>query len=659
MIKVFVREKGSLVMTRSSLRGFMILLSLLLALSLQQVAEAQDRSLVWERWDVEITNVDTAGNRFDVREVYDVRFDGAFRFGSAVIPADNLESISNVSVSVNGQPLRSSCSQQAGTFCFDWNADEYSITYNFPQIVVDERVNIEIAYSVSGALRVYEGGDQLWWDAIPEEHFGFPILRSTVTVTLPQGFASREGIDPIETYGAAGDVAVNGTTVIATAVNGVGGDEGFSVRIQYPHDARATPPSWQSGFDERRAFEENVQPLYNLGLPILGLLIALGGSLVVILRYVSRGRDPQVSSVVPEYLAEPPSDLSPGVVGALLDERVDVRDVIAVVMDLARRGYIVIEETRTSGFLGIVSSTFTFKRTDKALDELQQFEKLVMQRIFDTKDERTLESLRNRFYTSIPEIQRSMYAALVEEDLFAHSPASVRTGWATAGSTLLILAFGGFFVGSGLIDSTSPAILCIPVSLGLVGLVMLSFGTHMPAKTERGALEAAKWRAFRTYMRNLEGYASMQKASDLLASFIPYAIAFNMSNVWLARFREVPVAQIPPWYYPTYLGGPYGRSYVPGTPMRPHGDVGRGLPGEIVRADNGGFSMDTMSRGLAESMNSMASGLESMINSAARVMTSQPQASGSSGRWSSGGGSFSGGGFRGGGGSGGGSRGFG
>lgn len=646
-------------MTRGSLPRFTLLLTLLLTVLLPQVSVAQDRSLVWERWDVEIVSVDTGNNRFDVREVYDIRFDGAFRFGSAVIPANNLESISNVSVSVNGQVLRSSCSQQAGTVCFDQNADEYSITYNFPQIVVDERVNIEISYTVSGALRIYEGGDQLWWDAIPEEHFGFPILRSNVMVTLPTGFAPREGIDPIETYGAVSVVAVNGTTVTATAVNGVGADEGFSVRLQYPHDARATSPTWQSSFDERRAFEENVQPLYNLGLPLLGLVLALGGSLFVILRYVSRGRDPQITSVVPEYLAEPPSDLSPGVVGALLDERVDVRDVIAVVMDLARRGYMVIEETRTNGFLGIISSTFTFKRTDKALEGLRQFEQLVMQRVFDTKDERTLESLRNRFYVSIPEIQRAMYAALVGEGFFAHSPASVRTSWSTAGSTLLILAFGGFFVGTGLIDSTSPAVLCIPASLGLVGLVMLSFGAHMPAKTEKGALEAVKWRAFSTYMRNLEGYASMQEASDRLANFIPYAIAFNMSNVWLARFREVPVAKIPPWYYPTYLGGPYGRPYIPGTPLRPHVDMGRGLPGEIVRADDGGFSMDTMSRGLAASMNAMASGLESMINSAARVMTSQPQASGSSGRWSSGGGSFSGGGFRGGGGSGGGSRGFG
>jgi uncharacterized membrane protein YgcG len=647
-------------MALGALRRWLLLVTLMIALGAHHAVLAQDRSLIWERWDVEITNVDVTNNSFDVREIYDVRFFGAFRFGTAVIPANNLEAISRVFVLVDGQPLRSSCSQQAGTYCFEQSAtNEYSITYFFPQIVVDEQIDIEIAYTVYGALRIYEGGDQLWWDAIPEEHFGYPILRSTVTIALPEAYAPREGIDPIETYGAAGEVAVNGSTVTAPAVNGVDGDEGFSVRVQYPHNPRAVAPSWQAEFDARRAFEENVQPLYNLGLPVLALLLSLGGSLFVVLRYLSRGRDPEVTTVIPEYLAEPPSDLSPGVVGTLLDERADVRDVIAVVMDLARRGYIVIEETRESGFLGIVTSNFTFKRTDKSLDGLRRFEQLLVQRIFDVKLERTLESLRNRFYTAIPEIQRALYAGLVEDGLFEHSPAAVRTGWSTAGSTLLILAFGGFFLGTGLIDSTSPAILCIPASLGIIGLVMLSFGAHMPAKTEKGALEAAKWRAFRIYMRNLEQYASLNEASERLATFIPYAIAFNMSNVWLARFRQTPVAQVPPWYYPTYLGGPYGRHYVPGTPVTPHVEVGRGLAGEVVRADDGSLSMDSMSRGLAESMNSMATGLESMINSAARVMTSQPQASGSSGRWRSGGGSFSGGGFRGGGGSGGGSRGFG
>jgi uncharacterized membrane protein YgcG len=637
----------------------MLIAGLLVLLVSHQSVHGQARSLVWNRWDVAITNVDTTQNQFDVLEIYDVRFNGAFRFGSVVIPDDRLESISNFRVTVQGVSLTASCSELPGTFCTSRGADGYTVIYYFPTLVVDQTISIEIAYTVRGALRIYEGGDQLWWDAIPEEHFGFPILSSTVTVQLPSGFAPREGVDPVVTYGAVGDVRVNGTTITATATNGVGGNEGFSIRVQYPHDADAMPPSWQAAFDERRAFEENVQPLYNIGLPALSLLIVIGGSIAVWSRYLSRGRDPQVA-VVPEYLAEPPSALSPGLVGTLLDERADVRDVIAVIMDLARRGYIVIEETRETGFLGIVNTRFVFKKTGRGMEDLQDFERLIHQRLFDGRDERTMESLRNRFYAHLPVIQNALYDAVVAEGLFDRSPADVRNLWGMGGAVLCILGFGGLFLGFGLLDTISPFIVCVPISLGMLGLLTLAFGSFMPAKTEKGAMEAAKWRAFAVYMRNLERYSAIEESAALLSEYIPYAIAFNMSSAWLARFRQAATLDVPPWYYPTYLGGPFRRGYIPGSPVPRMGDSGQRLPGELVHADDGrGFSPDELSRSLAAGMNSMASSIESMLNSAARAMTSQPQSSGSSGRWSSGGGSFSGGGSRGGGGSGGGSRGFG
>ena len=83
------------------------------------------------------------------------------------------------------------------------------------------------------------GGDQLWWIAIPSEHYGFPIGSSTITVKLPAGFAPREGVDPVVTYGAPGDVQVNGTTVVAKATRQIGGNEAFEIRVQYPHDPNA------------------------------------------------------------------------------------------------------------------------------------------------------------------------------------------------------------------------------------------------------------------------------------------------------------------------------------------------------------------------------------------------------------------------------------
>jgi hypothetical protein len=182
----------------------------------------------------------------------------------------------------------------------------------------------------------------------------------------------------------------------------------------------------------------------------------------------------------------------------------------------------------------------------------------------------------------------------------------------------------------------------------------------MPAKTRRGAKEAAKWNAFEEYLRNLEKYQGMEEASAHFDQYLPYAVAFGLDRSWIRRFKQVEYMPIPPWYYPTYLGGPYGRGYIPGTAL-PRMSGNGGLPGELARAGEGGFSLDNMSGNLAAGLESISNGLSTMMESAARVMTSRPQqaASGSSGSWRSGGSRWSGGGFSGGGASGGGSRGFG
>ncbi|MDX2138374.1 MAG: DUF2207 domain-containing protein [Chloroflexota bacterium] len=624
---------------------------------------AQERSIVWERWDVEITNVDTTNNRFDVIESYEVRFNGTFRFGSAVIPETGLEAIRRVEVYENGEALRNECTGLSGTYCVERDAGSgYNITYYFFRPASDVTRRFEISYQVIGALRIYAGGDQLWWDAISDEHFGFPILEAEVTVRLPRDAAPREGVDPIETYGAAGEIDVNGSTVVARAVNGVSGNESFSLRIQYPHNPNARVPIWQSGFDAQREYEATTGPLVNLGSILGGLVVALGGGLLVLLRYQAKGRDPKVGPV-PEYLPEPPSDLSPAIVGTLLDERADVRDVVSIILDMARRGYLVIEENQQELLLGLGgrSSKFVFKRTDKSWEDLQPYEKIMMERLFsNNKMERSLDSLRNSFYTIIPFLKKTLYDAVVEEGLFNRSPESVRNAWTGAGSAMLILGFLGVFFTFSVSETYGFFLLCVPGALAVVGLAALVVGSAMPAKTQRGAEEAAKWTAFRRYMTNLERYAGVEDVAEKFDEYLPYAIMFGINNAWVNRFRDVPSAPIPPWYYPTYLGGPWGRGYVPGTPMQSY-PQSAGLPGELARAGDGGVSFDDVSTNMSRGLESVSSGLTTLLNSAGNVITSVPQsASGSSsGRWSSGGSSWSGGGFSGGGGSGGGSRGFG
>ncbi|MBZ0277261.1 MAG: DUF2207 domain-containing protein, partial [Anaerolineae bacterium] len=505
-------------MRKILITGFFVLLLLCVVGSVA----AQTRSVYWERWDVLINNVNTSGNRFDVTESYVVQFTGTFRFGAATIPYTNLTNISNIQVLEAGRPLRESCSQQAGTFCVQNDGENLAITYYFMQFITDGRQNFDIKYTVQGALRIYEGGDQLWWTAIPTDHFGFPIGSSRVTVQMPDKFGPREGIDPVVTYGVPTNVNVNRTTVIAETTRALGGDESLEIRVQYPHDPQAVPPSWQANFDQRRLYEETTKPLVDLGAIGLSILIGLGGVLGIYALWRTRGRDPQIGPV-PEYLTEPPDNLPPAVVGTLLDEQADLRDVLSTIIDLAHRGYMVMEETQVAGVFGIgKNSLFTFKRTDKPLTDLRKFEQRMMQSIFSSNQmERTLDSLRNKFYTVIPRLQDELYEGLVDEALFTAKPSTTRAIWSGLGTLILVAAGVLGFAGFSMVENIAPSLICIPIALGAVGLAAMITGQHMPAKTRKGAESAAKWNAFRQYLRNLDKYGNVEEAAKNFDAFLP------------------------------------------------------------------------------------------------------------------------------------------
>jgi len=629
-------------------------------------ASAQSRSVVWQHWDVLIDNVDTAANQFDVTETHDVHFSGTFRFGSRVIETDRLDDISNIRVSQGKTVYREGCSEQPATYCVSNTNDGRSITYYFAQPITDGSDVFTIQYTVDGALRSYPDGDQLWWSIIPEEHYGFPINASSTTAQMPAGFGPREAVDPVVTYGWPAQVDVRGTTVSVTTQGQVSGNGSLELRVQYPHNPAMFAPGWQSMFDVQRSFEEGAKPLIDLGLIVLGLVIGLGGPLGMYYLWYTRGRDPQIGPV-PEYLSEPPSDLPPALIGTLVDEKADLRDVMSTIIDLARRGYVVIEETQNEGVFGFGrSSEFTFKRTDKATDDLYSFERRIMDKIFSGgKMERSMDSMKNTFYTEIPLIQNDLNELMVTNGLMKEKPTTTRGKWTGGGILLIVLAvFGGVAAVAG-IEGLTPALLCIPAAVGFAGIIMASVGNYMPVKTHKGAEEAAKWNAFREYLQNLEKYGNVEEAKTRFDQYLAYAVAYGLDRTWIQRFSKLDDMPIPIWYYPTYVGGPWGRGYRAGTPVGHFGGGfgtgGSGVPGGLARADDGGFSFDNMSGNLTAGLNNMSNGLTQMLNSASSTFTSRPQSasSGSSGSWSSGGSSFSGGGFSGGGSSGGGSAGFG
>lgn len=644
---------------------FAVLFAILLVIGLTLVtvlpAEAQERTLDWHRWDVDIQI--NADGTFDVRETYEIEFiGGMFSFGYREIPFSQFEDLTNVRVVEGGVVYEENFSGTANTFHAILDDGDYVITWYFPP-TKDATRTFTVEYTIHGGIIISEEvGDRFFWKAIGPDH-AYPIGSSTVVVRMPPGATIDTSIEPA-TFGpdATYEVSDDLTTVTYYAEN-IRANQEFEVGVRFPHGfIPSEKPSWQAAYEREQTWNDRVRPVLNLGLGVVSILLLGGGLFGVYMLWVTRGRDPKAGPV-PEYLSEPPSDLRPGVVGTLLDEQADMQDIIATLVDLARRDVIHMQEVEEVGFLGLTTTkNFVFHRIPENEQDLQPYEKTLIKKMFGRRDQVELEDLQNKFYTAIPTLQNQLYAAAVKQGLFPDNPKSVRSRWMTLGAGGLVIAVGGAFFAGAALTGMADAALCPFVSLGVVSVVMLIVSQAMPVKTQKGADEAAKWRAFKTYLEHAEQYTDLQEVTDQFDKYLPYAIALGLERTWLNKFSRVPGTPIPRWYYP--VGVPYGQRGYYGTSTgttrgrvgAPAGSAGPpDMRGDAVRPAP---SLDSMSQNLAGSLSSMSAGLATMLNSTANTFRSQPSSSGGSGGGFSGGG-FSGGGFSGGGGGGGGGAGFG
>jgi uncharacterized membrane protein len=617
-------------------------LVLIVLLLVPAAVDAQTKTLYWERYNVDIT-VQENGDLL-IEEIQSIVFtSGTFTFGYRTIPLWRTDGITDIQVWEGDRQYVQSTSQDPFTFSVSRDSGELIVRWYFPPTTNSAR-DFVFRYRVQGGVRVDAAeGDSVFWKAIPPDH-AFPINNARVTIRFP---ALPDLGNMVSNFTEA-DITVEENTVTFVARRPIPAGQQMEVGVAFgPGLVTASPPSWQTS--QQRA------ETANLLFGVIGVLVLVGGLVGIFLLWYLRGRDPQVG-LATDYLTEPPSDIPPAVAGTLVDERADTQDVIASIIDLARRGYLEMEETKKGGLLGLGGgSEFTFRRTQKPWTDLWPFEKTILKRVFGKRQERSLNDLRNKFYTSIPEIERDLYQQTVSQGFFAKSPAAVRGTYAGVGILLIILAIGGAVVGLALTPEPSGAIICPFISLGVTGIALIITGQVMPAKTRRGAEETAKWKAFRRYLREIERYTNLEEATDQFDRYLPYAIAFGLERSWINKFAKVPTTPVPYWYHPIWLGHPRGSSATP-SGSAPAGGIGGGLAPTGGAAGRSTPSLDSMSRGMATGLSGMSAGLTSMLNTAGSTLVSRPQSSGSSGGSSGG---WSGGGFSSGGGGGGGRAGFG
>jgi uncharacterized membrane protein len=456
---------------------------------------------------------------------------------------------------------------------------------------------ISIEYTVSDALRFFEDHDELYWNVTGDE-WDIPIQSADARIVLPEGTTNIRanvftGSYRSTAHNADAEIAGNGVEVHTR--DPLRYHEGLTVAVAFDKGFVHEP----TAIDKFSLFLRSNWPL---GLPLLAFVI-------MFYLWWTQGRDPRLRPIAAQY--EPPDQLTPGEAGTLIDNSADMRDITSSIVDLAVRGYMVIEEHQKDRMLGLVHDkdyNFILKKERSEWSTLKAHEQVLLNGFFTmgTAGETvSMSSLENRFYKNLPEIKSRIFESLVTHGYYRRRPDSVRASYLGIGVVVgLLLAWGGNSIAS----SMGMAPLTFIIAGILTGAVICGFGWFMPAHTEQGARAMEGVLGFEDFLNHVESdrFNRTIRTPQMFEKFLPFAMALGVEKNWSKAFQGI-MTQPPDWYH-----GAYGPNFYPMM-----------------------FTSD----------------LNSMSSRASSVMASAPRSSGGSG-FGGGGGGFSGGGFGGGGGGG-------
>ena len=551
--------------------------------------------VVYNRFDVAIA-VQSNGD-LRITETQDITYpSGSYTRAARTININNVTDIKDVTVSAGTQNYtQAQGGTAANTFITTRKTTAgdklFQVDWFYPQAAGQTRT-FAISYTIVGGLRIYDSGDILDWAALRND-LAANVTASTVTVTLPQAVDDQAKIKTDSRGAAARATVVDNKTIRFTA-GPVGKTDGLEVKVTFPHGlVSATAPAWQSRFDTGQR-SNAIGNLITVVSAAFGFLILVGGIVGLYLLWYLRGRD-RYAGLVADYLRQPPSDLSPGVAGTLIDERADLQDVLATFTDLGRRGVLKIDEQQTPGPFGLGGSR-DFMVTRLPHDgALTKFEQTLIDTIFiGGDDEVRLSQIKASMVTSLPRFGKELYAEVVERGYFDRSPEATRARYKGFGITLIVLAFAFWIAVSVLFGGIALGLTATAIPLALIGVVLIFLSRVMPAKTLKGAEESAKWNAFKRYLANLEKYDNLENAKDIFERYLPYATAFGLDRSFIQKFASVSTPA-PQWYAggggPIIIGGPGGYYGGPGGGYYGGGAFPGGGPGGGPGDNQGGVAV--------------------------------------------------------------------
>lgn len=392
-----------------------------------------------------------------------------------------------------------------------------------------------IDYDVPRAMVPRGGGvDELYWDAVGAR-WKVPISKATVTVTAPVKIASAgcyRGFED-DTSSCSGSVAAGSTFKVGEGYLDPG--EGVTLQVELPQAGMAgvTPPSLVR------------RPASFAFTTVAGVLVLLVVGIVAGFGWMCGARPVRRARAGVARVDFPPGGMGPGLAGVLRnDGDARARDVSAVLVDLATRGYLRFEETKVSK----KETGRRLVRGERSSADLEPYEAKVIEVAigaegsYARQEEISVATLRKRGWD-----RWTAVCDLLEQE-------ACRRGWFRWRLRVQRVFSGWLAVGLGVVGGVFLVVVSAGAEVGGVptagfgwvvvaffgGAVAVGVLGRRPARTAAGAKAVAEVNAYADVLRGWTSRPRDPEADVVLVSMVfPYAVAFGQANGFASDWGKV------------------------------------------------------------------------------------------------------------------------
>jgi len=406
------------------------------------------------------------------------------------------------------------------------------------EVLVSGRNRYVIRYTVWGAINQdLSDKDEFYWNSTGDA-WDVPIdsVRTDIELPIPlqEKFISsfcykgpRGSTEPCN----ADLVPQEGTGVVNKVRysfnGGLNPREGMTVALGIPKNIYVIPPPSSV---KKIANSVTVYRWWKKDWPDildLNILIPLVVFVAMFRVWWLKGRDPVGRGVITvEY--DIPERLSPLEVAYLESDKLSPRAISAGIIDLAIRGYLIIERTEKK-ILFVTTEDFKVSFTEMGPQGLGVHETILYEALRMHGKTFMLSSLAHKLTTVNSALATALALDLTEKNFYESNPQVATSAYVITGAILLGISF---------------ALPYLNLSLALSGLVIIIFGSLMARVTKRGAFTKEHIQGFKLFLdvtgKDRIPFAnSPENDHSLFEKLLPYAMIFGVEKAWAGKFAQL------------------------------------------------------------------------------------------------------------------------